>query len=590
MFDTIIRGGTIVDGTGSPSFVGDIAVTDGKIVEIADHIDGAASRVIDATGKLVTPGWVDVHTHYDGQVTWDTRLDPSAGHGVTTVVTGNCGVGFAPVQPGQEDWLVQLMEGVEDIPGAALSEGISWGWESFPEYLDNLESRHFAMDVGTQLAHGPLRGYVMGERGARNEPASPEEIARMADLVKDAIAAGALGFSTSRTLAHRARDGEPVPGTFAEPDELFALGHAVADGGGGTFEVAQGGLTMLDRGSTTDELGWMAQLSAEAKIPVSYIVLQTDTDPQLWSQVLDEADRLTTELGAELYAQIAARPFGMLIGLSTNHPFMKRPSYQPLAELDLAERARRMADPAVRAAILSEEDLPADPAQPFDGIAGFLAIMVDKLFPLDDNPNYEPLADTSIGNVARAAGLDPIEHCYDLMVADDGAPFFLLPLFNYADGNHDAMFDMLNRPNTISGLGDAGAHCGMICDASIPTYLLTHWVRDRDRGPRLPIELVVHKQTAETAALYGLGDRGELRPGLRADINIIDFDNLRLRPPELIHDLPAGGRRLIQRADGYVATFVAGELVSENGIDTGARPGRLIRGRVAAREPALAGV
>ncbi|MEZ5383381.1 MAG: amidohydrolase family protein [Microthrixaceae bacterium] len=578
MYDLLISGGTLVDGTGAEPRQADVAVKDGAIVAVGPNLEGEAAETIDATGRLVTPGFVDVHTHYDGQATWDSQLEPSASHGVTTVVTGNCGVGFAPVRPGREDWLIQLMEGVEDIPGAALAEGITWGWERFTDYLDVLEGRNWAMDVGTQIPHGAVRGYVMGDAGARNEPASADDNAAMADHVREAIEAGALGFSTSRTMAHLARDGEPVPGTFAERDELFALGRAVAAGGGGVFEVAQGGLTILDRGTTTDELGWMADLAEETGQPLAFMVLQTDTDPRLYSDVFERFDKLL-ERGLPLRAQVAARPFGMLIGLQTNHPFTKRPTYAALAQLPLAEQVEQLQRSEVRAAVLAEADGELDPNLPFDGIGPFLQMMLDKLFPMGTPPNYEPLAETSLEALATAAGEDPLAAAYDAMVAGDGKTMFMLPLFNYADGNHDAIREMLLHPGSVSSLGDAGAHCGMICDASIPTYLLTHWARDRSRGAGIDLAQAVHLQTQRTAELYGLGDRGVVTAGKKADLNVIDFDALALGQPELIHDLPAGGRRLVQYATGYDATVVSGVVTRRHDVDTGERPGALIRGR-----------
>jgi N-acyl-D-amino-acid deacylase len=582
MLDIVIKNGTVIDGTGAAPRQADIAIQSGKIVEVRPNIDAEAAETIDATDRVVAPGWVDVHTHYDGQVTWDSRLDPSAGHGVTTIVTGNCGVGFAPVKPGAEDWLVQLMEGVEDIPGAALSEGIQWGWESFPDYLDTLDRGRYSMDVGTQIPHGALRGYVMGERGAKNEPASNEDIALMSKLVREAIEAGALGFSTSRTLAHRAKDGEPVPGTFADEEELFGIGRAIADAGGGLFEVAQAGLTMLDRGSTAEELDWIARLAERTEIPVSYMVLQTDTDPDLWRSAMDKTTELT-DSGLPLWVQVAARPFGMLIGLSTNHPFLKRPTYEAMAHLPLADRAAAMRSPGVADAILSEADSELDPTQPFDGLGPFLQIMLDRMFPMGEVPDYEPLPDSSIGLMATGARPgatqdDKLRAAYELMAAGDGSSMYLLPLFNYTNSNHDAIREMMLHPRSVSSLGDAGAHCGMICDASIPTYLLTHWARDRSRGDKLPIEFLVKKQTHDTARLYGMNDRGTLEAGMRADINVIDYSNLQLLSPKLAHDLPAGGRRLLQEARGYDATLCAGTVVTRDGQDTGARPGRLIRG------------
>ncbi|MBK9558981.1 MAG: amidohydrolase family protein [Candidatus Microthrix sp.] len=578
MYDLLITGGTLVDGTGAPPRRADVAVKDGIIVAVGESLDGEAAETIDATGRLVTPGFVDIHTHYDGQATWDSQLEPSASHGVTTVVTGNCGVGFAPVRPGKEEWLIQLMEGVEDIPGAALAEGITWGWERFTEFLDVLDTRSWAMDVGTQIPHGAVRGYVMGDAGARNEPASAEDSAEMAAHVREAIEAGALGFSTSRTLAHLAKDGEPVPGTFAEREELFALGRAIKAGGGGVFEVAQGGLTMLDRGTTTDEMGWMADLAEETGQPLAFMVLQTDTDPNLWQDVFERFDKLL-ERGIPMRAQVAARPFGMLVGLQTNHPFAKRPTYDALAGLPLPERIEQLAKPAVRDAILAEADGPLNPDNPFDGIGPFLAMMTDKMFPLGTPPNYEPLAEASLGAMATAAGTDALAATYEAMLADDGKAMFMLPLFNYANGNHDAIREMLLHPGSVSSLGDAGAHCGMICDASIPTYLLTHWARDRSRGAGIDLAQAVHLQTQRTAELYGLGDRGVVEAGKKADLNVIDFETLALAQPELIHDLPAGGRRLVQYASGYDATVVSGVVTRRHDVDTGARPGRLLRGR-----------
>lgn len=584
MFDLVITHATLIDGTGAERRQADVAVRDGRIAAVVDvdangsGPDWEAASTIDARGSIVTPGWVDVHTHYDGQVSWDDRLDPSAGHGVTTVVTGNCGVGFAPVRPGSEDWLVQLMEGVEDIPGAALSEGIAWGWEHFGEYLDAIGSRHYAMDVATQIAHGPVRGYVMGERGASNEPATEDDIAAMARIVREAVEAGAVGFSTSRTLGHVARDGRPVPGTFAEPAELFGIADAMAATGRRVvFEAAQGGLTMLDRGSTVDELGWMSEVARRTGLPVSYILLQTDATPDHWREVLAAADSADAGDGS-LWAQIAARPFGMLISLGTNHPFLKRPSYVEVANLPVAERAAAMSDPARRARILAEDDLPPDPSIAFDGIGGFLAAVLDKLFPLGDTPDYEPTPDRAVTALAEAAGEDPLAFVYDRLVGGDGDAMFLLPLFNYSHGDHEAIREMLTAPGTISGLGDAGAHCGMICDASIPTYLLTHWARDRTRGLRLRLEDLVRKQTLDTASLYGLTDRGVVAVGKRADLNVIDLDGLALRAPRIVYDLPAGGRRIVQDAVGYRSTIVAGQVVTANGVDTGARPGRLVRG------------
>lgn len=577
MFDMVIKGGTLVDGTGAEARRADVGVKDGVVTEVAPSIEADAAETIDAADQLVTPGFVDIHTHYDGQATWDETLDPSAGHGVTTLVMGNCGVGFAPVHPGQEDWLIQLMEGVEDIPGTALAEGMTWGWETFPEYLDTLDARRFAVDIGTQIPHGAVRGYVMGERGARNEPATPEDIAAMADIVQEAIEAGALGFSTSRTIAHRAIDGEPVPGTYAAEEELFGIGRAMARGGASIFELAPAGVDGLDLSPAAAEMSWMRRLSAEIERPVTFIVLQVDLAPDLWKMQMEESMTALDE-GAEIYPQIANRPFGMLIGFQTHHPFARRPSYLALAGLPLDERVRQLREPKVRAAILAEEDAPGDGSL-WDGLPSFLRTIPQKLFVMGDPPEYEPTPDQSAAALAEAAGVSADEMVYDLLCEDDGRALLMLPLFNYTHGNHDVLREQMTHPRAALGLGDGGAHCGMICDASLPTYGLTHWARDRSRGPQLSLESVVQMQTQRTAQLYGLGDRGTVEVGKRADLNVIDHAALTLRSPRLAHDLPGGGRRLLQEASGYTATVVAGAVTRRNGFDTGARPGRLVRGQ-----------
>jgi len=579
MFDLKITGGTLVDGTGTAAYAGEVAIKDGRIAAVGASVPGEAAQEIDATGRIVTPGFVDVHTHYDGQVTWDDQLDPSGGHGVTTVVMGNCGVGFAPVQPGKEEWLIQLMEGVEDIPGTALSEGITWEWESFPQYLDALEKRHTSVDFGTQLAHGALRAYVMGERGAKNEPATPDDIAEMRRLTKEAIEAGALGVSTSRVLGHRAMDGEPVPGTFAAEDELFGLGHALRDAGAGVFELAPAGADGQDLVNAKREVEWMKKLSAEIERPVTFAMLQNETEPNLWREIMDESIAAAEE-GAQLYPQIAARPFGLMIGLQTHHPFARRPTFKRLAEENrsIEALAKALQDPANKAAILAEENLPADPNNLFDGMSDMIAVMLHRLYVIGDPPDYEPTPDRSVAAIAEANGVEPIEAAYDAFVAGDGTNMLMMPIFNYVDGNHEVIREMISHPYCVSGLSDGGAHCGMICDASIPTFMLTHWARDRSRGDKLDLEHVVKKQTKDTATLFGLTDRGTLEVGKKADVNVIDFDNLKLRSIKLVHDLPAGGRRLLQKAEGYEYTIVSGEITRRNGEDTGARPGRLVRG------------
>ncbi|MCH7789251.1 MAG: amidohydrolase family protein [Acidobacteria bacterium] len=578
MYDTKITGGNIVDGTGEAPFVGDVAIVDGKIAAVGPELDGDAAETIDATDRLVAPGFVDCHTHYDGQVTWDDLLEPSSGHGVTTLVMGNCGVGFAPVADGREDWLIQLMEGVEDIPGSALTEGMNWNWRTFPEYLDALDERALSVDVGTQIAHGPVRAYVMGERGARNEPANSEDIAQMSDIVAEAVQAGALGVSTSRVLGHRAMDGEPVPGTYAAEDELFGLGRGLERGGGGVFELAPAGADGQDLVNAQREMTWMRKLSAEIGQPVTFALLQVDAEPDLWRSLMDESLEAVSD-GAQCFPQVAARPFGLLIGLQTHHAFAKRPSFVSRAHLPIDELVAELREPKVRAAILAEDDLPPDPTQLFDGLTALVQSMPHMLYVMGSPPDYEPGPESAVSAIAEAAGVGPLEILYDQLIDQDGRSMLMLPLFNYHDGNHDVIREQLLHPRSVSGLSDGGAHCGMICDASIPSYLLTHWARDRSRGERLPLELVIAKQTRDTAYLYGLTDRGTLEVGKKADVNVINHAALTLTSPVLVHDLPAGGRRLLQHADGYDYTMVSGQVTRRNGVDTGKRPGGLLRGR-----------
>jgi N-acyl-D-aspartate/D-glutamate deacylase len=584
VFDLKITGGTVVDGTGERRFTADVAVKDGKIAEIRRRgagdapLEGDAAETIDATGKIVAPGFVDIHTHYDGQVSWDSLLEPSSGHGVTTVVAGNCGVGFAPVRPGREQWLIGLMEGVEDIPGTALTEGISWGWESYPEYLDIVEKGQFAVDVGSQIAHGAVRAYAMGEKGARNEPATPDDIEAMARIVREGIEAGALGFSTSRTIGHRAIDGEPVPGTYAAEDELFGLGRAMAAGGRAVFELAPQGVAGEDIIAPKKELDWMQRLGAEIDRPISFGMIQVDAAPDLWREQLD-ISAAAHESGSQLYPQIAARPFGMLFGFPGHHAFTHRPTFRRLkAECGREELAQRLADPAVKAAILAEDDLPPDPNLLFDNMFALVQYSLGRLYALGDPPDYEPTTDRTVEKIAADRGEDPLATLYDLMLESDATSMLMLPFYNYYYGNHDAIREMLTHPAGVSGLSDGGAHCGMICDASYPTFLLTHWARDRRRGEKLPLEYVVRKQSHDTAQLFGLSDRGVIEVGKKADINVIDMDALTLHPARMAYDLPAGGQRLMQGASGYSATIVSGVVTRRNSADTGARPGRLVRG------------
>lgn len=584
MFDLKITGGTVVDGTGADRFQADVGVKDGRIVEIHRRgpgdapLEGNATETIDATGKLVAPGFVDIHTHYDGQVSWDSSLEPSSGHGVTTVVAGNCGVGFAPVRPGQEDWLIALMEGVEDIPGSALTEGMTWGWETYPEYLDVIGKQEFAIDVGSQIAHGSVRAYAMGERGARNEPATPEDIKAMARIVQEGIEAGALGFSTSRTLGHRAMDGEPVPGTFAAEDELFGLGRAMAAGGQAVFELAPQGVAGEDIIAPKKELEWMQRLGAEIDRPISFGMIQVDAAPDLWREQLD-VSAAAHAAGSRLYPQIAARPFGMLFGFPGHHAFTHRPTFRRLkAECDRQELGARLADPAVKATILSEDDLPPDPTKLFDNMFALVQYSLGRIYALGDPPDYEPTQDKAVDKIAAERGDDPLSTLYDLMLEDNATAMLMLPFYNYFYGNHDAIREMLMHPAGVVGLSDGGAHCGMICDASYPTFLLTHWARDRHRGEKLPLEYLVRKQSHDTAQLFGLTDRGVIQSGKKADINVIDMDALTLHPAKMAYDLPAGGQRLVQGASGYSATIVSGVVTRRDSVDTGARPGRLVRG------------
>ncbi len=565
MHDLVIRNGKIVDGSGQPAFNGDVAI-DAGIITAVGGAAGAARREIDAAGLLVIPGWVDIHTHYDGQVTWDPYLTPSSWHGVTTIVIGNCGVGFAPVEKGKEDFLIGLMEGVEDIPGETLAKGIKWQWESFAEYLDALAGMKRAIDVGTQIPHGAVRAYVMGERGARNEAATEQDIARMAAVVRDALRAGALGFSTSRTIGHRAKNGELVPGTFANEDELLGIGRTLGQVGHGVFEMAS------DMTGPDYSMEWMVKLSRETGRPVSFIPVHLTAEPMMDGRELLERVREANRNGAWLVPQVAARPTSLLMGLRNSmHPFITHPTYRSLANLSFEEKLARLRDPQVRSRILAEAPSAKGMLDRFD-----------QYFQLGDPPDYEPPREMSIAARARREGKSPQELTYNILLERNGTELIYyplsLPLTNYADCNFDFIADVLNDPVTRLSLSDGGAHCGLVCDASMPTYLLSHWVRDRTRGPRLALEKAVKLQTRDTAEFYGLMDRGLIAPGMKADLNLIDFANLRAHAPEMVFDLPAGGRRLIQKADGYKHTIVSGEVILEDGRPTGAMPGKVVRG------------
>ncbi len=578
MHDLVIRHGRVVDGTGRPPIDDRSVAIDGdRITAIGpDHTIGEGADEIDATGHLVTPGFVDIHTHYDGQATWDAELEPSTPHGVTTVVMGNCGVGFAPAKPDEHDFLIELMEGVEDIPGAALSEGISWNWESFPEYLDELDGREYVADVAAMIAHGPLRTYVMGQRGADNEPASSDDIARMAELVAAAMDAGAMGFSTSRTIGHRAMNGEPVPGTFAAEDELFTIGRAMARSGKGVFEVAPAGLAGEDLVAPKKEVDWIGRLADEIGRPVTWLMLQNMVEPDEW-RTLMQLSQEAQNAGHQVIPQVAGRPFGILIGLSTRHRFKDLPGFAPLLDLSFAEQAAAMGDPALKARLIEESRGLEALLRDTEPLAYQVITSYERQYLLGDPVDYEPTPDRSIADRAASARIDPIDELYERLRDRDGEALLMMPFLGYAHGDGDALHEMLTHPAAVLGLADGGAHANFICDASTPTWMLTHWARDRSRGPQLSIESVVKKMTADTAALFGFTDRGVLAVGKRADLNVIDHDRLQLREPRLVRDLPAGGTRLLQAAEGYRATIVAGQVTREHDRFTGARPGRLVR-------------
>jgi len=564
MHDLVIRNGMIVDGTGAPAFAGDISIDGGRIVGVGGKA-GSAHREIDAPGMLVTPGWVDIHTHYDGQVAWDPYLSPSSWHGVTTLVMGNCGVGFAPVRPGQEDFLISIMDGVEDIPTETLKAGIKFEWESFGEYLDALSRMKRVLDVGAHVPHCAVRTYVMGERGAANEPATADDIAQIATIVRDGVKAGALGVSTSRTLLHRTRDKAYVPGTFAAVDEMLGLGRALGEAGGGVFEM------VTDVAGEDADLDWVARLSAETGCRISLAAVVNRRSGMRMHEIFEFIRRQNAN-GSRIFAQVAARPAASLMSLQSSlHPFSTHRTYRQLmAGLSLEERVARMRDPNVRAQILSDQPAVRE-EQTLAMVSQF-----EHHFPLGDPPDYEPTREMSILERAKCAGKTPQELTYDTLLERDGRGIIYMPLA-FKDYSFEALRPVLTDSATILSLSDGGAHCGVICDAGMPTYLLTHWVRDRRRGARIPLEVAVKRQTRDTAELYGLRDRGVLAAGMKADLNLIDFDNLRLHSPEMVFDLPAGGRRFVQRVDGYKCTVVSGEVTYENGEPTGAMPGKIVR-------------
>jgi N-acyl-D-aspartate/D-glutamate deacylase len=566
MFDLIIRGGTLADGSGGELRDADVAISDGRIASVG-RISGGAREEIDARGLLVTPGFVDIHTHYDGQATWDSCLAPSSWHGVTTVVMGNCGVGFAPVRTQDHQRLIELMEGVEDIPGAALHEGLPWSWESFGQYLDAIETRSHDIDFAAQLPHGALRVYVMGERGAKLEAATESDIAEMRRLAADAMRAGALGFSTSRTLNHRTVTGDPTPSLRASAAELMGIARGLADAGSGVIEL----ISDFDSPDLETEFAMIRTLVETSGRPLSLSLAQGHRVSEGWREILRRVEGAAKD-GLPIRAQVAPRPIGLLLGLQgTLNPFVAHETFAAIKNKSLAGKVAAMRDPAFRARFLAETD--ARQSHPL----ARRVMAFEQIFPLGDPPNYEPAKETSIASVAARTGRPAQDIAYDMLLEDEGRNFLFMPFANYAHYNLDACGEMIAHADCVMGLGDGGAHVGIISDASYPTYLLTHWGRDRAKG-RFDLGFLVKRQTADTAAAVGLLDRGMLAPGMKADINVIDFDALRIERPVMAFDLPAGGKRLLQGAKGYVATIVSGEIIYRNGEATGALPGKLVRG------------
>jgi len=576
-YDLVIRGGSVVDGTGAAAFEADVAVKDGAIAAVG-RIAGSGVEEIDARGQVVTPGFVDIHTHYDGQATWDERMQPSSWHGVTTVVMGNCGVGFAPCRPDDHDRLIRLMEGVEDIPFPVLTEGLPWNWESYSDYLDSLSKRRFDVDIGSQLPHAALRVFVMGERGVNREPATQADIHAMAAIAKRSMEAGAIGFGTSRTLNHRSSDGSPIATLTAGEDELtgIAVGMAAANNGAGRGVLQ----VVSDFNDPAEEFAMLRRIVEASGRPLSFSLLQSPRDPEQWRFMLEQMSAAKAA-GLQIRAQVATRPVGVLFGFElTANPFSTYPTYREIKDLPFAERIARLRDPDFRARLLADE--------PDSGRAPGLspARAWERIYPMGlDSPDYEPTPATSIAAIAEARGADPRAVALDHMLdggEGGGRGMLYLPLLNYAQDNLDPAYQMLQHDCVVPGLSDGGAHVGMICDGSFPTTNIVHWTRDRTRGPKLSLEHMVKAQCRDTAETVGLFDRGLVQPGYRADLNVIDYGRLKLMAPSVAHDLPTGGRRLIQRAQGYVATIVAGQVTYRNGEPTDALPGRLLRGAQAA--------
>ncbi len=567
MHDIVIRGGTIIDGTGKAPFTGDVAIASGRIAAVGGK-QGPGRREIDASGLMVTPGWVDVHTHYDGQAMWDPLLAPSCWHGVTTVMFGNCGVGFAPVKKEHRGALMDLMEGVEEIPNPVLAAGLSWEWETFPQFMDELERRPRAIDIAAQAAHLPTRVYVMGDRAVRREPATADDIAEMRKLTIEALRSGAFGFTTSRTDSHKTPDGELVASRDADDHELLGIGSALGVTGTGAFGMNS------DFDDEEFELRWMRKLARETGRPIWFLLTDRYEDPERWRRLIKAVHEARAE-GLPITAQMAGRPIGVMMGVGTAlNPFTVRPSYKKLESLPIEEQRRRLRDPEVRRQILAEKPSDAEVAR----LAQFRQAVTKKwerFYVMGNPPDYEPGPEKSIANISARTGRPPDEVAYDIMLEDGQYLYF--PVVNYVTGDHGPILEMLNDPACLLGLSDGGAHCTSIVDSGVPTFMLTHWARDRSRGPTLPVEMLVKRQTSETADFFGLSDRGRLKPGLRADLNVIDFERLQVQKPELVHDMPANGRRFVQKVDGYETTIVAGTPIFEQGEHTGALPGKLIR-------------
>jgi N-acyl-D-amino-acid deacylase len=580
MFDTVIRGATVIDGTGKPGYTADVAVSDGRIVEIG-KVSGQAARTIEADGALLTPGFIDIHTHYDGQFVWDEELEPSFSNGTTTAIAGNCGVGFAPVRPDMRQPLIELMEGVEEIPGIVLEEGLDWNWTSFPDYLDRIEQNHFTMDVAMHLPHAPLRVFVMGERALRHEMATADDIEQMKGHVRAAMMAGAIGVSGSRILEHKSSTGEHVPGTFAEEAEMLGLAQAMGETGRGVFQVVPlgaAGDSFGDGASNEDRIEEHRRIERIAEIsgrPVTYLLHSYNHAPGEYAQLMAESDK-ARERGLDIVPQVAARGLGLILSLDSMHLFKARPSYKEIEHLPRAQRAAAMREPGRRARILSEPNDGTDPR--LEGRIAHFGGALSSYYVIDDALDYEPDEAKRVDVIAARTGRTMEEVAYDTFSADDGRQTVVRFLLNYTDGNLDSAYEMLKDPSTVSGLGDGGAHLTLICDSAMTTFHLSFWSRDRTRGPKLPIETVVHKLTGKPAQLYGLSDRGIIAPGLRADLNLVDFANVGNDMPEMFFDLPKGGGRMLQHGRGYLGTMVGGVLTRERDEATGARPGRLVRG------------